>query len=485
MSLDNLHYFSMELIVTLAAIVMLGLEASGGVKDRRQIAWFGAAACVLAGLVGLRNLSSAPGPMFGGSYVIDVASIYFKELMLSITCLALLISTSYVEAKLRRTGEYYTLFMFVGLGTLLLASANDLITIYLALEMTSMPMYVLAASKRLDKASAEAGLKYFILGAFASAFYLFGASITMGTLGTIYVSEFPARLLALPQAPQALFVGMLCLIAAFAFKIAAAPFHMWAPDVYEGAPTPTTAFLSTGPKVAGLAIIMRVLLTGFNVVRPDMFVKNDWVLIVSVLSLLSMTVGNLVAMHQTNIKRMLAFSGIAHMGYMLLGVAAASVQGTAAVMFYLWLYTLASLGGWAVIIAFSVASGSEEIKDMAGLSRRSPWMAFVVMLGFLSLAGLPPLSGFVGKFYLFTAAWTSGLSWLVLAAIVNSVASLFYYMGVLKVIYWQAPVTDEPIAVPFGTQVAMAVGVFAAVVLGLFPPLSQWAFAVAKSFFLG
>lgn len=485
MSLDTLHYVSMELIVTIAAIVMLGLEASGGVKDRRQIAWFGAGACVAAALVGLRNLSAPPGPMFGGSYVIDTASVYFKELMLSITFLALLISTSYVEAEIRRSGEYYTLFMFVCLGMLFLASANDLITIYLALEMTSMPMYVLSASKKFNKKSAEAGLKYLILGAFASAFYLFGASLTMGTLGTIYVTEFPLRVLALPQAPQALYVGLLCLIGAFAFKIAAAPFHMWAPDVYEGAPTTTTAFLSTGPKVAGMAVLMRVLLTGFDVVRPDMFVKNDWVLIVSVLSLLSMTVGNLVAMHQTNIKRMLAFSGIAHMGYMLLGIAAASTKGTGAVMFYLWLYTLASLGSWAVIVAFTLATGSEEIKDMAGLSRRSPYMAFVVMLAFLSLAGLPPMSGFVGKFYLFTAAWSSGLSWLVLAAVINSVASLFYYMGVLKVIYWQAPVNDEPISVPFGAQVAMAVGVFAAVVLGLFPPMSQWAFAVAKTFIPG
>lgn len=485
MSIDTLQHLSMELIVTLAAIVMLGLEASGAVKDRRQLAWFGVAACVVAGLTGLRNLQTPPGALFGGSYVIDSASVYFKELMLTITVLALLISTSYVEAEIPRSGEYYTLFMFVCLGMLCLASANDLITLFIAIEMTSMPMYVLAASLKHDKKSSEAGLKFFILGALASAFYLFGASFTMGSLGTLYINEFPARLLALSAPPQALYVGLLCLIGAFAFKIAAAPFHMWAPDVYQGAPTPTTAFLSTGPKVAGMAALMRLLLTGFDVVRPDMLVKNDWMLILSVFSLLSMTVGNLVAMHQTNIKRMLAFSGIAHMGYMLLGVAAASVKGASGVMFYLWLYTLASLGSWAVVIVFAVATKSEEIKDMAGLSRRSPWMAFVVMLSFLSLSGLPPLSGFVGKFYIFTAAWSSGLSWLVLAAIVNSVASLFYYMGVLKVMYWQAPTHDEPLAVPFGSQIAMAVSVFAATVLGLFPPMSQWALTVARSFFPG
>jgi NADH-quinone oxidoreductase subunit N len=307
----------------------------------------------------------------------------------------------------------------------------------------------------------------------------------MGSLGTIYVSEFP-KAIAQQGQPPALYIGMLCMIAAFGFKIAAAPFHMWAPDVYQGAPTPTTAFLSTGPKVAGVAVLMRLLFTGFS--NPpgalqQLSVRPDWVLIISVLSLLSMTVGNLVAMHQTNIKRMMAFSGISHMGYILLGVAAASTRGVQAVMFYLYLYTLTALAGWAVIILYTVVTGSEEIRDFAGLSRRSPLMAFVLMLSLLSLAGLPPLSGFVGKFYLFTAAWDSGLSWLVLAGILNSVASLFYYMGALKVVYWQAPSTDDPVAVPIPTRIAMYVGLFAILVLGLFPMLSGWAFRVATVFY--
>lgn len=478
---DSLKLIPAELLVTLGAIIMLGLEA-WGLTDRKKLAWVGAGTCLLALLMNLRCYHNASPALFGGAYMVDDAAVFLKTLMLAVTALALIIAPPCVSTQISRPGEYYTLFMFTGLGMLFLASANDLITIFLAIEMTSMPMYVLSASRKSNKRSAEAGLKFFVLGALASAFYLFGASLTMGTTGTIYVTEIAQKISSLNPAPQALIVGMLCMLGAFAFKIAAAPFHMWAPDVYEGAPVSTTAFLSTGPKIGGMAVLLRVLTTGFSATAVGLNIKGDWMLVISVLSLLSMTVGNLIAMHQTNIKRMLAFSGIAHMGYMLVGVAAASVKGTAAVLFYLWLYTLGSLGAWAVIITCCAATESEEIKDLAGLSRRSPALALTLLLAFLSLAGLPPLSGFVGKFYLFTAAWHTGLSWLVLAGIVNSVASLFYYMGVLKAVYWLEPTSDAPIAISAGVRVAMLVGLIAAVVLGLLPGLSSWATLVASTF---
>lgn len=490
-----LPYLSTELIVCVTAIVMLGLEM-GRLHDRRILAFVGCGGSVLAAAAGVwtwhvlhANPEGARVMLFGGSYIIDEASVYFKELMLLITCVALLISVDWVGARIPRSGEYFTLFMFVAFGMLLLASAGDLITIFLGIEMTSMPMYVLSACLKNNRGSTEAGLKFFILGALASAFYLFGASMTVGTLDTIYVQDIAVRISQLSLTPQALYIGLLCMTGAFAFKIAAAPFHMWAPDTYQGAPTTTSAFLSTGPKVAGVAVLMRLFLTGFNAIGPDgVNLKQDWVLIVSVLSLLSMTVGNLVAMHQTNIKRMVAFSGIAHMGYILLGVAAAggsgdaSVRGASAVMFYLYLYALTNLGAWGVVILFGRVTGSEEIADMAGLARRAPWVAFILMLAFLSLAGLPPLSGFIGKFYLFTAAWHADLAWLVMAAILNSVLSLVYYLGVLKVVYWKPASTDESLPVSVPMQIGLVIACFAIVALGFFPPLSHWAFSVAATF---
>ena len=465
-----------EWIVCLGALLMLGLEIAG-VHNRRLVAWLGLGTLLLASAAGVYNWSEPSRSLFNGSFVLDHTTIFFKEVVLAVTFVALLIAMDYVKEHLeRKSSEFYCLFLFVCLGMLFLISAGDLVTIFIALELTSMPLYVLAACQTDIKRSAEAGMKFFILGALASAIYLFGAAMLMGSLGTIYIHQFAAQI---TSHPYVAILGMLCIIAAFAFKIAAAPFHMWAPDVYQGAPTAVTAFLSTGPKVAGVAILMRILLGSLN---TPAHVRQDWVLVISVLAVLSMWVGNLVAMHQTNIKRMMAYSGIAHMGYILVGLAAGSVSGSAAVMFYVLMYTLTNLGAWAVIITFGLSTGSEEIADMAGIARRSPGVALLLMLAFLSLAGLPPLAGFIGKFYLFAAAWDAGLRWLALMGVLASAASLFYYLGVLKVVYLEKPPSDEPLKISPSYRLAFMLSGFVIVILGLMPMMTRCVMDVATRF---
>lgn len=485
--MNVLHFMSIELIVVATAILLLGLEAFG-LRSRKLMTLVGALGLLGAAVSGL-SIWDSHLTLFNGSYYIDNTALYIKELMLLITFMALLVSYDYSprsdgssSESPRHPGEFYALMMFVCVGMLFMASAGDLVTIFIALETTSMPLYVLAASLQYNQRSAEAGLKFFLLGALASAFYLFGASLLIGSLGTVYLGEFPAALAKTTGVSHAVFLGMLCVMAAFAFKIAAAPFHMWAPDVYQGAPTPVTAFLSTGPKVAGVAVLMRLLMGGLYVMRPEMSLRVDWVLVVSVLALLSMTVGNLVAMHQSNIKRMMAYSGIAHMGYILVGLAAASPRGVSAILFYLFIYTLTNLGAWGVVIVYGRAVGSEEIKDFAGMSRRAPGLAALLLLAFLSLAGLPPLGGFIGKFYLFAAAWQSSLPWLVAVGIVNSVASLYYYLGVLKVVYFEPASSEEPIPLSSAFQVAYCISLLAIVAVGLVPQMTQWTLGVGASF---
>ena len=469
-----------EWIVCLGGLLMLGLEIAG-VHNRRLVAWLGLGTLVAAGAAGVANWSEPARSLFNGSFVLDHTTLFFKMVALAVTFVALLIAVDYVKVHLEhKASEFYSLYLFVCLGMLFLISAGDLLTIFIALELTSMPLYVLAACQNDIKRSAEAGMKFFILGALASAIYLFGAAMVLGSLGTIYLHQFVPQLQALSQ-PYVPILGMLCIIAAFAFKIAAAPFHMWAPDVYQGAPTAVTAFLSTGPKVAGVAILTRLLLGNLHLQQPA-HMQQNWVLVISVLAVLSMWVGNLVAMHQTNIKRLMAYSGIAHMGYILVGLAAASVNGSAAVMFYVLIYTLTNLGAWAVILTFGLATGSEEIADMAGLARRSPGVGLLLMLAFLSLAGLPPLAGFVGKFYLFAAAWQWVCAGFALMGVLASVASLFYYLGVLKVVYLEQPPTDEPLKVTLAHRLAFTLSGFVIVVLGLMPAMTSCVVDVARQF---
>jgi len=405
--------------------------------------------------------------MFGKAYSYDSLSLFFKLVFLLSAFLAISVSIDFVAKFRAFKGEFFGLILFSTVGMMLLSSARELIFLYVSLELVTIPLYVLAAYLKPDKKSAEAGLKYMLLGAISSAILLYGISLIYGITGTTFLLGIKTRLmvdyLQIGPIGPGLFLSFIFFIAGFGFKLALVPFHMWAPDVYEGAPTPITAFLSVGSKAAGLVAFLRVFFESFSVYNPD------WVTIVAVLAALSMIIGNIIALPQTNIKRMLAYSSIAQMGYILVGLVAISERGVSSVAFYTLAYLFANLGAFVVAIAFELQTGSSEIKDYSGLSRSSPTLSFLMMLFLLSLVGIPPLAGFVGKYYLFAAAIEKHLIWLVVIAVLTSVISLYYYVGVIKEMYFNKKEGGEKIFLPFGIKLALIICIIGVLLVGLFP----------------
>jgi NADH-quinone oxidoreductase subunit N len=363
----------------------------------------------------------------------------------------------------------------------LMASSTDLIMIFLAIETTSIPLYVLAGFFKDDNKSTEAGVKYLLFGALTSAILLYGFSLIFGFTGTTDLYEITDMVVGGGLA-LSLTVGVLILVmVGFGFKISAVPFHFWAPDVYEGAPTPVAGFLSTASKAAGFAILMRVLLTAF----ADQTVIQYWVVIIAALAVFSMTLGNGLALAQRNIKRLLAYSSIAHAGYALIGLAALSPLGISAVVFYLIAYVVSNLAAFGAVAAFWRISGSDEIADYAALSRRSPALALIMLVAFLSLAGMPPLGGFVGKFLVFAAAVSTGQVWLAIIGVLNSIVGLYYYLVVLKVVYlYRSEDEEKPVLLTRPYTLALVVLVFGIILLGtLFGPWADWSATAAAVLF--
>jgi len=376
--------------------------------------------------------------IFGGMLRHDLMAFVFRLLFLFAGVVTALISID--SPVVGRQGEYYVVLVTAVLGMSLMAMSADLIMLYLAIETTSIALYALAGFLREDAKSAEAGMKYFLFGAFTSTVMLYGFSLLYGFTGQTNLYAVGAILSAGGLSAGPLLALFLVLVG-LGFKISAVPFHFWAPDVYEGAPTPITAFLSVASKAAGFAVLVRVLWAAF----PGQ--EALWIQLLAALAAVTMTLGNLIALAQRNIKRLLAYSSIAQAGYILVGLAAFSADGVAATLFYLGMYTITNLAAFGAIVLVSRVTGSDEIADYSGLSRRAPGLALVLLVALLSLGGIPPLAGFFGKFYVFVAAMNSGLVWLVIVGIVNSVIGLYYYLYVLKVIYLGAP-KDEAAAYP-------------------------------------
>ena len=410
---------------------------------------------------------SAQGEMFGKAYSYDSLSLFFKLVFLLSAFLAISVSIDFVAKFRAFKGEFFGLILFSTVGMMLLSSARELIFLYVSLELVTIPLYVLAAYLKPDRKSAEAGLKYMLLGAISSAILLYGISLIYGITGTTFLLGIKTRLmvdyLQIGPIGPGLFLSFIFFIAGFGFKLALVPFHMWAPDVYEGAPTPVTAFLSVGSKAAGLVAFLRVFFESFSVYNPD------WVTIVAVLAALSMIIGNIIALLQTNIKRMLAYSSIAQVGYILVGLVAISERGVSSVAFYTLAYLFANLGAFVVAIAFELQTGSSEIKDYSGLSRTSPTLSFLMMIFLLSLVGIPPLAGFVGKYFLYAAAIEKKLIWLVVIAVLTSVVSLYYYVGVIREMYFHKKEGGEKIFLPFGIKLALLICIIGVILVGLFP----------------
>ena len=405
----------------------------------------------------------------GGMLVVDEFSLFFKFLLVGIAVLVIVSSVDYVKKFARFQGEYYALVLFSAAGLMLMAGTGELISIYVALELSSLSLYALVAFLK-DPKSSEAGLKYMILGAISSAVLLFGMAFVFGLTGTTHLDQIVDKVSALVSGGQiwdspALVLGIVFLVAGFGFKIASVPFQMWVPDVYEGAPTPITAYLSVASKAAGFAVILRVFYTAFGI--PVL--SDNWAMLFAVLGAISMTIGNVVAIAQTNIKRMLGYSSIAHAGYLMVGLATVSTLGRSGILFFLASYALANLGAFIAIIAISNKTGSDEINDFSGMARRSPALALVLAFCLISLIGIPPTGGFIAKFYIFNAAIQQDLLWLVIIAVLNSVISAYYYLRVVKVMYLGEPASQEAVPSSIPLRAALTITSLGVLLLGVYP----------------
>jgi NADH-quinone oxidoreductase subunit N len=449
----NYLLFLPEFALTALAFGILGIDLL--LPKERKVAvlpWVSLVGLVGVLAISLRYLWGKDESLYDGLFLIDNFSLFFKAFFLVMGALVVLASVEYVRKHLSNPGEYYGILALSILAMMLMAASGDLLAAYISLELLSFTLYVLVSFDKDNPKSNEAGIKFILLGAFASALLLYGISQIYGMLGTTRFTDIHTALL-LQETPlnPAVLLGLALIVAGLGFKVAAVPFHMWAPDVYEGAPTPVTAYLAVGAKAAVVALILRLFSQAF------MPAIDDWQVILAILAALTMTVGNLVALAQTNIKRMLAYSGIGQMGYLLMGVAALSPLASNGVILHMVGYGVTNLAAFLCVIIFYNMTKKEEIADYAGLADRSPFLAMAMTVAMFSLAGLPFFAGFTTKFYLFAAAASEGFLWLVGLAITNSLISLYYYLMVIKQMYM----------VPANGQSALKLSVLGGGVLGV------------------
>lgn len=497
--LANLPAVAPEVGLTIMALVVLFLDLFLPAHQRRNIAYVTFVGLALLAITPLLPALAPPeggALMWGGMIRHDVLAQISRVMILLAGALTALMS---IDVKsVGRRGEFYLVIILATLGACLLSASADLIMVFVALETLSVPLYILTAFNRGDVRSSEAGMKYFLFGAFASAFFLFGLSLLYGFTGqtNLYLLAEYLGSEAFANAPVPVLAAMTLVVVGFGFKISAVPFHFWTPDMYEGAPTPVTAFVSVASKAASFAVLLRFLLAVFpeTLVLGGQSMQHFWVQLMSALAVISMTLGNVVALSQRNIKRLLAYSSIAQAGYVLIGIAAlqaqtasGQAQAVASVGFYLFMYTFSNLLAFAVVILFSEATGSETIADLAGLNRRSPWLALAMTIALLSLAGIPPAAGFFGKFYLFNAAVQADLTWLAIVGVLNAIIGLYYYLVVIKVMYVdRSPDEDQPIPMSVPYRWVLGLAAVMVIVLGTFgaQAVFDWAARSASGLFL-
>lgn len=478
----DLFLLSPEIVLSLFALILVGLDLVVPAERKGALGYLGLVGVIASGVLAIA-LAGRPGESFSGALVVDPLAIFFKLLFLAATALVILASLEYVRRSNLPPGEYYGLVLLATVGLMLMASTRELISIYVSLELASISLYVLAGLVRGDAKSAEAAIKYMLLGALSSATLLYGMALLYGLTGTTTLGDIAARLAGAETSP-ALLMAIVFVAAGFGFKMAAVPFHMWAPDVYEGAPTPITAFLSVGSKAAGFAVVLRVFVTAL---APALDV---WPGLFAVLAALTMTLGNLLALRQSNIKRMLAYSSIAQAGYAMTGLAALTgiTSGSAvvasALLVFLLAYMVTNLGAFIAVIAFFNQVGSDEIDEYAGLARRAPLLALGLAVCLVSLGGMPPMVGFISKLFLFYGVYQQGLIWLVVVGVLNSAVSLYYYTRVVKAMYFGEPTSDKAVATSGSIRLALAASILAIFLVGLYPsPIMQMATTAAKALF--
>lgn len=465
-----------EIFLAVGAMLLLMYGVFSGEDDSEISGWAAILMLIATGFF-VADQGSATAQLADGAVIVDPFARFMKLLILAGSGFALILSFDYLrDAKILRF-EFAVLVLLSTVGMMLMTSANNLISLYLALEMQSLALYVLAAFRRDSVFSAEAGLKYFVLGALSSGLLLYGCSLVYGFTGTTSFTGI-ASVLSGSGHSIGLVFGLVFILSGIAFKLSAVPFHMWTPDVYQGAPTPVTAYLSAGPKVAAFAMLIRVVQDAFPAAA------TDWKQIVIAISVGSMVLGAFAAIGQTNIKRLMAYSSIGHVGYALVGLSAGTPEGIQGVLIYLAIYVPMTLGTFACILAMRRGGAHvEDIAELGGLSRRQPMLAFMLAMLLFSMAGIPPLAGFFAKFYVFLAAVQSGLFWLAVVGVVSSVVSAFYYLAVISRMYFQDPAGEFE---PMTGKLRFVLAVMGIITLFLFIPLNLLvvaADAAARSLF--
>ena len=458
---DTLYALPEVFLCTMAIIILI---LSFVVPDRREwMEGLSVAAVVGTGALLLWQLGE-PVSAFSGMYLVDNFALFFKAVFLISTLFVILMSINYLHLERVPVGEFYAVLLFSTLGMMFIASGGNLLSLYVGLETMSISIYVLAGFLKRDRKSNEAALKYLLMGAFTSGVILYGIALLYGLTGTLDIKQTAATLAEMKLSNPALLLAMVMLTAGFGFKIAAVPFHMYVPDVYEGAMTTVTAFLAVGSEAAGVAALLRVFLGAI----PQ--IQGDWAVLFWILSVLTMTVGNVLAMAQRNMKRMLAYSSIAHIGYVLIGFVVGTEQGISAMLLYVLIYEFMTAGAFAMVIYLRTETVKGDlIEDFAGLARVRPVAAAAMVIFLMSLTGIPPTAGFVGKFYLFGAAINSGYIWLAVIAAVNTAISLFYYMRVAMVMYMLESPGPVSVSSSRSLHAALIFAVLGTLIMGIYP----------------
>jgi NADH-quinone oxidoreductase subunit N len=466
------------LVLTIGVVLAVDLLALRGLTLRFRLlvgAMFSCVGCAVA--MAWMLVLPQHATFLEGMLVVNPLTQFIKVALLVLTIFTIVISVDTDFTP--HVGEYFALILLAAVGMLFLVSSDDILMIFISLELTSLSLYILAAFNKRSRNSAEAALKYFLFGGMSAAFTLFGLSLLYGLSGATNLGQIAAAIRG-PKLDPLLLLAIVMTVTGLGFKVAAAPFHLWAPDAYQGAPAPSAALIASGSKVAGFFILARVMMVGFKGAEGSgawQAYVPGWVPVLAIMAAASMVLGNLAAIIQSRVRRLLAYSAIAHAGYMLLGVLSHGQQGLAALVYYVVTYGLATLGAFGVVSVVEGRAGEDRLADFAGLSRRAPVLSFCMLVFMLSLAGIPPLAGFFGKFYVFASALNTapaslGLLWLVVIALALSAVSLYYYLQVLKQIYVAEPGADAgALTTPVPSQVALLLLALAVVVLGCAPNL--------------
>ncbi len=462
--MDNIQIATPEIFLLSATCLVLVIGLFLKPEQRQLNYWMAQASLVVTLFLSYQQTGHNPVTGFEGAYSLDAMSVSLKCWILIVVIGGFLYSRDYLSERQIARGEYYALGLFATAGMMIMVSANNMLTVYLGLELLALSLYAMVALYRDNSDSSEAAMKYFVLGALASGMLLYGMSMIYGATGSLDLQVIGDVLAGKSERSTGARFGLVFVIVGLAFKLGAVPFHMWVPDVYDGAPTSVTLFISTAPKIAAFAMIIRLLVDGMSTLHAD------WQQMLSILAALSMIVGNLVAIAQTNIKRMLAYSTISHVGFLLMGIVAANAQGYSASMFYAITYAFTTMAAFGVLLALS-RNGFEatSLQDLAGLAKRNKLLAVVMMLAMISLAGVPPMVGFYAKLSVLRAVIDTGYLWLAIVAVVMSVVGAFYYLRIIKLMYFDEPVESVEVSPAGDVSLGLSVNGLAVLAFGIFP----------------